>query len=134
MAATMGIETRHPLSDRRVIEFFLSLPLEMKTYGPLPKRVIREGMKGVLPEIVRLRTAYAHPGPAFEASLLNYHAELLQPEPFGQTLGRLKRYVNLNAAEMGRNGAMTGSPIAGDLAWQVLNLSLWLKGSNLQLS
>ena len=52
-AATMGIETRHPFSDRRVIEFFLSLPLNMKTYSPLPKRVIRAGMNGVLPEKVR---------------------------------------------------------------------------------
>ena len=67
----MGVETRHPFSDRRVIEFFLSLPLEMKTYSPLPKRVIRAGMEGILPEMVRCRTFLAHPGQAFQSSLLN---------------------------------------------------------------
>ena len=134
MAATMGIETRHPFSDRRVIEFFLSLPLEMKTYGPLPKRVIREGMKGVLPEMVRNRTLYAHPGAAFLSALLRQQAESLQPTPFRQALGTVEAYVNLKAAERDRSGVANGSPDAGDLVWQVLNLALWLKSRNLQLS
>ena len=91
MAATLGIETRHPFSDRQVIEFFLSLPLEMKTYGPLPKRVIRAGMKGVLPEVVRNRRLYAHPGAAFQTALLRRHAELLQPELIPAGLGTAGR-------------------------------------------
>ena len=100
----MGVETRHPFSDRRVIEFFLSLPLEMKTYSPLPKRVIRAGMVGVLPEKVRCRTSLAHPGQAFLSSLLSRHSELLAIA-FRQALGPVRRYVNLNAAEMARNSA-----------------------------
>ncbi len=134
MAATMGIETRHPFSDRRVVEFFLSLPLGMKTHAPMPKRVIREGMKGVLPEMVRLRTRYAHPGAAFEAALLAKHADLLQPGRFQHTLGGLEPYVNLEAAQMDANGVLTGSQSAGGLVWQVLNLALWLKGKNLKLA
>ena len=90
MAATMGIEARHPFSDRKVIEFFLSLPLEMKTYSPLPKRVIRAGMKGVLPEMVRSCTLYAHPGAAFLTALLRQHAEFWQSAAFPQALGRLE--------------------------------------------
>ena len=105
MAATMGVETRHPFSDRRVIEFFLSLPLEMKTYGPLPKRVIRAGMEGILPELVRSRTSFAHPGQAFQSSLLSRHSDFLQPAAFKQALGPVRRYVNLNAAELARERA-----------------------------
>ena len=70
LAATLGVEARHPFSDRRVIEFFLSLPLHIKMYSPLPKRLIREGMRGVLPEMVRGRTLLADTGGAFMRSLL----------------------------------------------------------------
>jgi asparagine synthase (glutamine-hydrolysing) len=131
MAATMGVETRHPFSDRRVIEFFLSLPLEMKTYGPLPKRVIRAGMEGILPELVRCRTRYAHPGQAFQSSLLARHAELLRPVAFKETLGPVRPYVNLNVAESARNSAAIGSPEAGSSVWKLLNLALWLGSRNL---
>ncbi|MGH9544211.1 MAG: asparagine synthase (glutamine-hydrolyzing) [Terriglobales bacterium] len=130
MAATMGVETRHPFSDRRVIEFFLSLPLEMKTYGPLPKRVIRAGMEGILPELVRSRTRYAHPGQAFQSSLLSRHSELLQPAAFKEALGPVRRYVNLDAAESARERAAAGSPEASCSVWKLLNLALWLGKKN----
>ncbi len=131
MAATVRVEPRHPFSDRRVIEFFLSLPLEMKTYGPLPKRVIRAGMEGILPELVRCRTSYAHPGQAFQSSLLNRHAELLRPVVFKETLGPVRPYVNLKVAESARNSAAIGSPEACSSVWKLLNLALWLGSRNL---
>ena len=131
MAATMEVETRHPFSDRRVIEFFLSLPLEMKTYGPLPKRVIRAGMEGILPEMVRCRTSFAHPGQAFQSSLLNLHPEILEPATFKQTLGPVRRYVSLNSAESARERVAVGSPEAASAVWKLLNLALWLGSKNL---
>lgn len=133
LAATMGIENRHPFSDRRVIEFFLSLPLNMKTYSPLPKRVIRAGMEGILPEMVRSRTLLAHPGGAFLQSLLSQHSELSGPAQFKQSLGPVQRYVNLNAVEADRKGVAVGLPDAGDSVWKALNLALWLESRNLQI-
>jgi asparagine synthase (glutamine-hydrolysing) len=134
MAATLGIETRHPFSDRRVIEFFLSLPLEMKTYSPVPKRVIRAGMEGIIPDMVGSRTLFAHPGPAFQSSLLKRHSELLQPASFGQLLGQVGRYVNLNDAELARCSAVIGSPEASSSVWKLLNLALWLGNKNLEVT
>jgi len=134
LAATMGVEPRHPFSDRRIIEFFLSLPLEMKTYSPLPKRVIRAGMKGVLPEVVRCRTSFAHPGQAFLSSLLSRHSELLQPAPFRQALSSVQRYVNLDAVDVARSGLATGSPEARNSVWQLLTLALWLGSRNLSVT
>lgn len=133
LAATMGIEARHPFSDRRVIEFFLSLPLHTKTYIPLPKRVIREGMHGILPEMVRGRTRLAHPGGAFMTSLLTQHPALLGPAQSKQALGPIQRYVNLNAVEVDRNRVAIGSQDAGDSVWQALNLALWLESKNLHV-
>jgi asparagine synthase (glutamine-hydrolysing) len=133
LAATMGIEARHPFSDRRVIEFFLSLPLHTKTYIPLPKRVIREGMHGILPEMVRGRTRLAHPGGAFMTSLLTQQPALLGTAQSKQALGPIQRYVNLNAVEVDRNRVAIGSQDAGDSVWQALNLALWLESKNLHV-
>ena len=126
LAATMGIEARHPFSDRRVIEFFLSLPLPMKTYSPLPKRVIREGMQGILPEMVRSRTLLADTGGAFMTSLLKQDPVLSVPELSNQALGPAKGYVNLDAIKAEKDRVDSGFPEAGDSVWQALNLALWL--------
>jgi asparagine synthase (glutamine-hydrolysing) len=131
LAATLGVEARHPFSDRRVIEFFLSLPLHMKTYAPVPKKVIREGMRGILPEMVRGRTLLADTGGAFMTSLLKQDPVLLAPEEFMQALGPAKGYVNLDAIKADRDRVDSGFPEAGDSVWQALNLALWLRSRRL---
>ncbi len=131
LAATLGVEARHPFSDRRVIDFFLSLPLHTKTYSPLPKRVIREGMRGILPEMVCSRTTLAHPGAAFMTALLQQHPALLVPQQFSQALGPVKGYVNLDAINVENDRFNSGSRDAGDSVWQALNLALWLKSRRL---
>jgi asparagine synthase (glutamine-hydrolysing) len=51
-----SIEARVPYLDYRLVEFVLGLPDEYKIAGGLTKRVLREGMRGVLPERIRNRT------------------------------------------------------------------------------
>ena len=131
LAATLGIEAHHPFSDRRVIEFFLSLPLHAKTYSPLPKRVIREGMRGILPEMVRSRTILADTGGAFLTSLLKKNSELMGLAQLKLALGPAEGYINLDAVETNMNRVYRGFPDAGDSVWQALNLALWLKSRNL---
>ena len=131
IAAMRGIETRHPFSDRRVIDFFLSLPLKMKTYGPLPKRVIRAGMKGILPEVVRCRTQYAHPGRAFLSSLLAASAGLLGDVVFKRALAPLAKYVSVNQLESSRASVLAGNTEHCSAVWRALNCSLWLRRKGL---
>jgi asparagine synthase (glutamine-hydrolysing) len=51
-----GIERRHPFYDRRLVEFVLSLPEEQRSLGEWPiKAVLREAMRGILPEFIRAR-------------------------------------------------------------------------------
>lgn len=50
-----GVESRVPFIDYRLAEFCVGLPEEHKLKGAWTKRVLREGMKGILPETVRLR-------------------------------------------------------------------------------
>jgi asparagine synthase (glutamine-hydrolysing) len=50
-----SIEARVPFLDYRLVEFVLGLPEEHKIAGGVTKRVLREGMRGVLPEKIRAR-------------------------------------------------------------------------------
>lgn len=50
-----SIEARVPFLDYRLVEFVLGLPDEFKLSEGLTKRVLREAMRGVLPEAVRNR-------------------------------------------------------------------------------
>jgi asparagine synthase (glutamine-hydrolysing) len=51
-----SIEARVPFLDHRLVEFVVGLPDELKLSQGFTKRVLRDAMKGVLPESVRVRT------------------------------------------------------------------------------
>ena len=50
-----SIEARVPFLDYRLVEFVLGLPDTQKISDGITKRVLREAMRGVLPESVRMR-------------------------------------------------------------------------------
>jgi asparagine synthase (glutamine-hydrolysing) len=50
-----SVESRVPFLDYRLVEFVVGLPTEFKIAGGVTKRVLREGMRGVIPERVRGR-------------------------------------------------------------------------------
>jgi asparagine synthase (glutamine-hydrolysing) len=57
------LEMRHPFADRRLHEFLLALPPEVKfatsstsdTYYARTKRLVRDAMRGIVPERIRVR-------------------------------------------------------------------------------
>jgi asparagine synthase (glutamine-hydrolysing) len=53
--ASLGLEYRHPLSDRRVVEFALAIPESERRRGEITKRSFRAAMAGLIPESVRTR-------------------------------------------------------------------------------
>jgi asparagine synthase (glutamine-hydrolysing) len=70
VAAAYGIEPRHPLFDRRVVEFCLALPWQQHFLNGWTKPIFRRAMKGIIPEAIRWRKNWEHVGPAFSASWL----------------------------------------------------------------
>ncbi len=50
-----SIESRVPFLDYRLVEFVTGLPTDYKLAGCRTKQVLRDGMKGILPEVVRER-------------------------------------------------------------------------------
>jgi len=49
-----GVECRLPFMDYRIVEYLFSLPLDSRIGDGYTKRVLREAVKGVLPDIIRL--------------------------------------------------------------------------------
>jgi asparagine synthase (glutamine-hydrolysing) len=56
--AIVGVETRHPFLDRRLIELLCHLPARLRFSGGWTKLILRQS--GLLPEEVRRRTGSAH--------------------------------------------------------------------------
>jgi asparagine synthase (glutamine-hydrolysing) len=54
--AELGIEERYPFYDRRLVELMVSLPDEQRWQRGTIKYVLRQSMKGRLPELVRQRS------------------------------------------------------------------------------
>lgn len=71
-ASWFGLEQRHPLHDRRVIEFALALPEEQRWRRDQPKFILRQAMQGLLPETIRQRLT--------KADFSNVFAEALQAQ------------------------------------------------------
>jgi asparagine synthase (glutamine-hydrolysing) len=51
-----GVEVRSPFMDWRLVTFTFSLPSESKINGGFTKRILRDALKGLLPETIRQRT------------------------------------------------------------------------------
>ena len=54
--AVFGLEERHPFLDRRVVELTLALPEEQRYQPGADKYIMRQALRGLLPEKVRQRT------------------------------------------------------------------------------
>ena len=51
-----GVEVRSPFMDWRLISFLFSLPATAKIGAGFTKRILRDALKGILPESIRTRT------------------------------------------------------------------------------
>jgi len=125
MAAS--VEARVPFLDREVYGLARTLPPHVKMRGLTEKFVLREAMRGVLPEAVRTREKHGMTTPTAEWLLepLPERLETLLSPPAFERHGlfrpdRVQRLV----AEYRANGVVDGNRAM--LIWRVLSLQLWL--------
>ncbi len=70
VAAICGVEPRHPLLDKRVVEFMVSLPWDQKVRFGWNKFLLRKVSEDVLPPEVCWRQGWEHIGWGFESKWL----------------------------------------------------------------
>ncbi|WP_018247483.1 asparagine synthase (glutamine-hydrolyzing) [Orenia marismortui] len=80
MSMYTGLEVRVPFCDHRLVEYVWNIPWEMKNVGGKRKGILREALKGVLPEDVRLRPKNPYPktfDPAYFDATRDWLLEIL---------------------------------------------------------
>lgn len=122
-----SVESRVPYLDHPLVEFLFSLPSRFKIREGYTKRVMRDGLTGILPEKIRLRTSKL----GFPTPERRWQRTELRPL-IVQSLqdGSLDNFVHTERAmnylaQVERKGKLDYSP------WRWLNLSLWLRAFTL---
>jgi asparagine synthase (glutamine-hydrolysing) len=127
IAAAHGFEFRHPFFDPALISFTLLAPMEHKIRAGETKVLLRESMRGILPELVRQRR---HKGTAqpFLVQAIRQR-EAARWEQTASDLRLCREY--LKPEEVGRHvrSFLRGDNSALRTAWRLLSFELWLRNS-----
>jgi len=130
-ASSEGVELRHPLHDLRLTEYLLSAPGGLFLRGGRRKHLLREAMRGVLPDTVRLRDSKANFTTPFVDALLSKVSDRdvgrLEVVQRGWVDGRkLAEYLSAYRrwSEHGRRDPLPAQPLAP--VWSAVAMDLWL--------
>ena len=97
MSMACGLETRIPLCDVRLIEYFWNIPPELKRYNNRERGLLREAIRGILPQDILERKKNPFPRPVdskYEEKLKNMLRErVLDPS------SPIKNLVNIKTLE-----------------------------------
>ncbi|MFQ5946350.1 MAG: asparagine synthetase B family protein [Anaerolineae bacterium] len=130
VTAMHGLEMAFPFLDRDLVSFLMRIPGQMQTWQGVPKALLREGLRGVLPEAIALRTWKAD-----FTYLVNEGMERDYPRLAGwlrsDAMSIRAGYLDQNAmrAELDRAKDRLGGSTC-DTAWSLsdlLGLELWLQ-------
>lgn len=128
-AARFGLEPAYPFYDSRLIDFCLALPPEQKLHDGWTRAVLRRGMRGTLPDAVRLRTTKGDPSASFFAALRRDGGEVIRSVAHGDN-GGLGEYIGMekfaSIAARFLQGNVRGEEVME--LWKGLTLGLWLRG------
>ena len=61
MSMCHGLEVRVPFCDYRIVEYAYNMPWEMKAYHGREKGILREAMRGILPDAIVYRKKSPYP-------------------------------------------------------------------------
>ncbi len=73
-----GMESSVPLFDKSLFEFFLDVPHRLFIKNGVPRSLLRESMKGILPDYIRLRRDKLPYAPGFNKRLINDKETMLR--------------------------------------------------------
>jgi asparagine synthase (glutamine-hydrolysing) len=121
-----SVEARLPFLDYRVVEFLLSLPVDQKIRHGLSKWVLRNAVKGLIPEEVRQRRdkiGFSTPEDIWLRKDLREFAEtIISSDSF-----RSRKYFNPADVQQLFRLHLEGKQNLSGLIWQILILELWFR-------
>ena len=121
-----SLEYRLPFLDYRLVEWLFSTPIEVKINNGTTKSVLREAMKGVLPEPVRNRRSkigFSTP----EDQWMRGHLKPFILEMFDSDSFKSRPYFDHKAIRRSFDSHLGGHSDISTVIWTWINLELWLR-------
>jgi asparagine synthase (glutamine-hydrolysing) len=131
VAAMYDMDMAFPFLDRDLLSFLMSIPGNMQTWQGTPKALLREGLRGILPEAIANRrwkadfTHLVNEGMERDYSRM---MDCLESGTAASRWGYVKEKV-LQSHLQGLQGRIQGAA-TGEVAWaltDLLGLELWLQ-------
>jgi asparagine synthase (glutamine-hydrolysing) len=123
MSMATSIESRVPFLDHKLVEFAAQLPDEWKLSGFTTKRVLREAMKGLLPESILNRPKMGFPVPFSGWTRGRWNAVAREVLLDRRSIER--GIVDAQGVDALLRDHASGRTEGGDRIWSLLNLELW---------
>ncbi len=130
-SSAFSTEMRYPFLDYRVVEFIFSLPGNQKFRNGWSKYILRNAVKGIIPESIRRRRRKMGTPIPLEKWLRDLKGQI--EGVFESRRFRQRGYFNqpavLDVYRRYCNGRLTHSEkmLYGNLLWRILNLELWFE-------
>jgi asparagine synthase (glutamine-hydrolysing) len=125
MSMATSIESRVPFLDHKLVEYAATLPDEWKLSGFTTKRVLRESMKGLLPESILNRPKMGFPVPFADWMRGPWNA--VARDVLLDRRSRERGVIDPHAVDALLRHHAGGRAGGGDHIWSLLNLELWYR-------
>ncbi|MGH9144652.1 MAG: asparagine synthase (glutamine-hydrolyzing), partial [Vicinamibacterales bacterium] len=125
MSMAASIESRVPFLDHKLVEYAATLPDEWKLQGWTTKRVLRESMKGLLPDSILNRPKMGFPVPFAKWTRGGWNA--VARDVLLDRRSRERGIIDPAAVERLLADHAAGRVEGGDRIWSLLNLELWYR-------
>ena len=125
MSMSASIESRVPFLDHVLVEFAARLPDRLKLRGFTTKRILREAIRGLLPDEIITRKKMGFPVP-----FAQWTRDRWEPVVRDVLLDRRTRergLINPAAVERLLDAHRDGTIAGGDAVWALVNLELWYR-------
>jgi asparagine synthase (glutamine-hydrolysing) len=125
MSMAASIESRVPFLDHQLVEYAATLPDAWKLSGFTTKRVLRESMKGVLPESILNRPKMGFPVPFSNWTRGAWNS--VARDVLLDRRSRERGVIDPHAVDRLLRDHAAGRTAGGDQIWSLLNLELWYR-------
>lgn len=95
LAARFHVEYRHPFYDRRLIEFCLAIPIELKRRKGWDRYIMRKAMENILPPKIQWRYHKTNLGLNFNRNFILYDKDLIENVIYDEH-DYIDEYVNMD--------------------------------------
>ena len=125
MSMSASIESRVPFLDHKLVEFAARLPDRLKLSGFTTKRILREAVRGIIPDSILTRPKMGFPVPfsGWVAGAWNGCAR----EVLLDRRTRERGLINAAAVERMLDDHRDGRSRSGDAIWALMNTELWYR-------